>query len=52
MADVALTEVATGEAALAELRGNSFDLAILDLNLPGIPRPGAAAPYPGRLCQI
>ncbi len=34
--DIALREVATGEAALLELRGNEFDLLILDLNLPGL----------------
>jgi two-component system invasion response regulator UvrY len=34
--DIALTEVATGEAALLELRGKTFDLLILDLNLPGL----------------
>jgi DNA-binding NarL/FixJ family response regulator len=32
----ALTECASGEAALAELRAGSFDLVILDLNLPGL----------------
>ena len=31
-----LKEVATGEAALLELRGEPFDLVILDLNLPGL----------------
>jgi DNA-binding NarL/FixJ family response regulator len=31
-----LKEVATGEAALLELRGGQFDLVILDLNLPGL----------------
>jgi two-component system invasion response regulator UvrY len=34
--DIALTEVATGEAALLALRGDAFDLVILDLNLPGL----------------
>ena len=34
--DIALKEVATGEAALSELAGNDFDLLILDLNLPGL----------------
>jgi two-component system invasion response regulator UvrY len=33
---ISLKEVATGEAALLELRGNAFDLLILDLNLPGL----------------
>jgi two-component system, NarL family, invasion response regulator UvrY len=36
MPDMALTESATGEAALTELRGGAFDLVILDLNLPGL----------------
>jgi DNA-binding NarL/FixJ family response regulator len=36
MADMTLAECATGEAALAELRETSFDLLILDLNLPGL----------------
>lgn len=36
LADMTLTEVATGEAALAALRGDNFDLLILDLNLPGL----------------
>ncbi len=31
-----LTECASGEAALGELRERSFDLVILDLNLPGL----------------
>jgi two-component system invasion response regulator UvrY len=31
-----LKEAATGEAALATLRSQSFDLLILDLNLPGL----------------
>jgi DNA-binding NarL/FixJ family response regulator len=31
-----LTECGSGEAALAELRARSFDLLILDLNLPGL----------------
>jgi two-component system, NarL family, invasion response regulator UvrY len=31
-----LKEAASGEAALTELRGSSFDLVILDLNLPGL----------------
>lgn len=31
-----LKEAATGEAALATLRGQAFDLLILDLNLPGL----------------
>jgi DNA-binding NarL/FixJ family response regulator len=34
--DMALKEVATGEAGLLELHGNVFDLLILDLNLPGL----------------
>jgi DNA-binding NarL/FixJ family response regulator len=34
--DAALTECASGEAALAQLRERSFDLVILDLNLPGL----------------
>ena len=33
---MALTESATGEAALAALRAAVFDLSILDLNLPGL----------------
>jgi DNA-binding NarL/FixJ family response regulator len=36
MPDVALTEVATGEAALPALQAAAFDLLILDLNLPGL----------------
>jgi two-component system invasion response regulator UvrY len=36
MPHMALTESATGEAALTELRGGAFDLVILDLNLPGL----------------
>jgi DNA-binding NarL/FixJ family response regulator len=34
--DMALTEVATGEAALPALGDAAFDLLILDLNLPGL----------------
>ena len=34
--EIDLKEVATGEAALLELRGAQFDLVILDLNLPGL----------------
>ena len=34
--EIDLTEVATGEASLLELRGRQFDLVILDLNLPGL----------------
>ncbi len=34
--EIDLKEVATGEAALLELRGGQFDLVILDLNLPGL----------------
>jgi two-component system invasion response regulator UvrY len=34
--EIDLKEVATGEAALLELRGRQFDLVILDLNLPGL----------------
>jgi len=34
--DMALTEVATGEAALPALSDAAFDLLILDLNLPGL----------------
>ena len=34
--DMILKEVATGEAALVEVRDNKFDLLILDLNLPGL----------------
>ena len=34
--EIDLNEVATGEAALLELRGAQFDLVILDLNLPGL----------------
>jgi DNA-binding NarL/FixJ family response regulator len=34
--DAVLTECASGEAALARLRETSFDLVILDLNLPGL----------------
>ena len=34
--DMALTEVATGEAALQALHAAAFDLLILDLNLPGL----------------
>ena len=34
--DMALTEVATGEAALPALGAAAFDLLILDLNLPGL----------------
>jgi DNA-binding NarL/FixJ family response regulator len=36
MPDTALCECANGEAALAELRNRTFDLVILDLNLPGL----------------
>jgi DNA-binding NarL/FixJ family response regulator len=35
-ADITLKEAATGEAALAALRSEACDLAILDLNLPGL----------------
>jgi DNA-binding NarL/FixJ family response regulator len=34
--DTQLKEAATGEAALVALRGQAFDLLILDLNLPGL----------------
>ena len=34
--EIDLKEVATGEAALLELRDAQFDLVILDLNLPGL----------------
>ena len=36
MPEMALTEVASGEAALPALRAAAFDLLILDLNLPGL----------------
>lgn len=34
--DIELSEAADGEMALETVRGNSFDLIILDLNLPGL----------------
>ena len=34
--DIELSEAADGETALETVRGNSFDLIILDLNLPGL----------------
>jgi two-component system invasion response regulator UvrY len=36
MPGMTLTESATGEAALTALRASTFDLSILDLNLPGL----------------
>lgn len=35
-ADIELSEAADGETALETVRGNSFELVILDLNLPGL----------------